>query len=184
MQATPRQILTVGHSTREPGELEELLRGHAVELLVDVRAHPGSRRMPHFAAAPLERTLAEAGIGYLHLPELGGRRRPARDSPNGAWRNDQFRGYADHVASDEFARGLDRVSTLAGDRRTCLMCAEAAWWRCHRRLTADALVAGGWRVLHVMGPNEPTRHELTDFAVISGGRVTYPPPQGTLPGTG
>lgn len=180
MQATPPQILTVGHSTRAPGELEELLRGHAVELLLDVRAHPGSRRMPHFASERLGHSLGQAGIGYLHLPELGGRRRPLPDSPNGAWRNRQFQGYADHMAGEQFRAGLDRVMAAGRERRTCLMCAEAAWWRCHRRLVADALTVRGWRVLHVTGTAEPREHELTEFAVADGERLTYPPAQASL----
>ena len=180
MQATRPDVLTVGHSTREPGELEELLRGHGVAFLVDVRAHPGSRRMPHFAGEPLARSLREAGIDYLHVPELGGRRRPRPDSPNGAWQNRQFQGYADHMESQEFQRGLDRVTGAAAERRTCLMCAEAAWWRCHRRLVADALTIRGWRVLHVMESGEPGEHELTEFAVAGAGRLRYPPPQETL----
>ena len=180
MQATRPEIWTVGHSTRAPGELEALLRGHAVELVVDVRAHPGSRRMPHFGSEPLERSLGSAGIGYLHVPELGGRRRPAPDSPNGAWENRQFQGYADHLETDEFRRGLGRATDAAGERRACLMCAEAAWWRCHRRLVADALTVRGWRVLHVTGPGAPREHELTDFAEVRGERVLYPPRQATL----
>lgn len=179
MQATPEDILTVGHSTRAPGALEELLRRHGVEVVLDVRAHPGSRRMPHFAAERLERSLADNGIAYAHLPELGGRRRPQPDSPNSGWRNEGFRGYADHMVSDEFERGLGRA---ASERRSCLMCAEAAWWRCHRRLVADALVVRGWRVLHVLGPGEPVVHELTEFAEVRGDRLTYPPDQAPLPG--
>jgi uncharacterized protein (DUF488 family) len=180
MQATRPEILTAGHSTRAPGELEELLRSHAVDLLVDVRAHPGSRRMPHFASEALERSLGAAGIDYLHAPELGGRRKPRPDSPNGAWRNPQFQGYADHMASQEFAAGLDRVTAAARERRACLMCAEAAWWRCHRRLVADALTVSGWRVLHVLGPDPPGEHELTGFAVADGERLSYPPGQASL----
>jgi uncharacterized protein (DUF488 family) len=180
MQATRSEVLTVGHSTREPGELEKLLVAHGVKLVVDVRAQPGSRRMPHFGCEALERSLSEAGIGYLHLPELGGRRRPHDDSPNGAWQNAQFQGYADHTATDEFERGLARTTTAASARRTVLMCAEAAWWRCHRRLIADVLTARGWAVLHVTGSGRPSRHELPDFAVVDGGRVVYPPPQESL----
>jgi uncharacterized protein (DUF488 family) len=180
MQATRSEILTVGHSTREPGELEELLLAHGVELVLDVRAHPGSRRMPHFAGAALERSLSEAGIGYRHVPELGGRRRPRADSPNGAWQNAQFQGYADHMATEEFERGLERATAAGSERRAALMCAEAAWWRCHRRLIADALTARGWPVLHVTGPGRPSRHELTDFIVVEGGEVVYPPPQESL----
>jgi uncharacterized protein (DUF488 family) len=180
MQATRSEILTVGHSTRKPGELEDLLATHSVGLLMDVRAHPGSRRMPHFASEALERSLLEAGIEYLHLPELGGRRRPRADSPNRGWKNRQFQGYADHMESEEFGRGLERVTSAAIDRRVTLMCAEAAWWRCHRRLVADALVARGWDVVHVTGPGTPSRHVLTEFAVVEGGRVEYPPSQESL----
>lgn len=180
MQATRPEILTVGHSTRAPGALESLLRGHGVELLVDVRAHPGSRRMPHFGREPLERSLADAAIGYRHAPELGGRRRPRPDSRNGAWQNGQFQGYADHMESEEFRTGLDDVEAAARGQRTALMCAEAAWWRCHRRLVADALTVRGWRVLHVTGPGAPGEHELTDFAVPHGDRLTYPPRQASL----
>ena len=173
MQAVRREILTVGHSTRPPGELERLLRGHGVELVVDVRAHPGSRRMPHFGHEPLGRSLAAAGIEYRHVAELGGRRRPAPESPNGGWTNDQFRGYADQMASAEFDRGLAWLEDAAMRRRACVMCAEAPWWRCHRRLLADALVVRGWSVSHV-GAGEPVRHELPDFAVVEGTRIVYP----------
>lgn len=181
MDASGEEILTVGHSTRAPGALEEVLAAHGVEVLLDVRRHPGSRRMPHFASAALERSLGEAGMAYLHLPELGGRRRPVPGSPNAGWQNESFRGYADHMGSEEFERGLERAMDEATRRRACLMCAEAPWWRCHRRLVADALVVRGWRVLHVSGTNEPAPHELTDFAVVRGTRVSYPPAQGKLP---
>lgn len=180
MQATPREILTVGHSTRAPGELEALLNAHGVELVLDVRAHPGSRRMPHFAQDAVQGSLEAAGIAYRHVPELGGRRRPRPDSPNGAWKNVQFRGYADHMASEEFSAGLAGATSEAARRRTCLMCAEALWWRCHRRLVADALTVRGWRVMHVSGPEEPTLHGLPDFAVVDGERVAYPPAQGSM----
>ncbi|HEV2076088.1 MAG TPA: DUF488 domain-containing protein [Thermoleophilaceae bacterium] len=180
MDRSAGEILTVGHSTRAPGELERVLRAHGVEVLLDVRAHPGSRRMPHFGAEALERSLGRAGIAYVHLPELGGRRRPAPDSENAGWRNESFRGYADHMASEDFERGLARAMGEAAKRRACLMCAEAPWWRCHRRLVADALVARDWRVLHVAGEGQPSAHEVTDFAVVRQGRVLYPPAQGTL----
>lgn len=175
-----REILTVGHSTRDPGELEDLLGRHGVELVLDVRAHPSSRRMPHFAREPLERSLSAAGIGYLHVPELGGRRRPGPASPNAGWRNEAFRGYADHMGSPEFAHGLERVEASAGERPACLMCAEALWWRCHRRLVADALLVRGWQVAHMMGPGDPAPHVLPGFAVVERGRITYPPAQRSL----
>ena len=136
--------------------------------------------MPHFAGAALERSLSEAGIGYLHLPELGGRRRPRPDSPNGAWQNAQFQGYADHMETEEFEHGLERATAAASGQRAVLMCAEAAWWRCHRRLIADLLTARGWAVLHVTGRARPSPHERTEFAVVEDGKVVYPPPQESL----
>jgi uncharacterized protein (DUF488 family) len=174
------EMLTVGHSTRAPGELEALLRAHGAELVLDVRAHPGSRRMPHFAREALERSLAAAGIGYVHVPELGGRRPAAADSPNAGWRNDSFRGYADHMATPEFERGLGCALAAGKERRACLMCAEAQWWRCHRRLVSDALTIRGCRVLHVIDVSEPAEHELTGFAVVEGTRIAYPPRQGSM----
>lgn len=182
MGALGGEILTVGHSIREPGELEELLAGQGVETVLDVRAHPASQRVPHFGREALERSLGAAGIGYEHLPALGGRRRPLPDSPNGGWRNEQFQGYADHMASADFERGLDRAMAVGRERRSALMCAEAAWWRCHRRLVADALVVRGWHVLHVMGPGPPAPHELTELAVVDGRSITYPPAQASLDG--
>jgi uncharacterized protein (DUF488 family) len=136
--------------------------------------------MPWSAADQLERTLGVAGIAYEHLPELGGRRDPVPGSPNGGWRVGQFRGYADHMASPEFAAGLERLLELAGERRTAAMCAEAQWWRCHRRLLADALLVRGIEVVHVGARGEGARHELTPFAVVEGARITYPPEQGEL----
>lgn len=180
MGAVGDEILTVGHSTRGPGELEGLLAAHGIRTVLDVRAHPGSRRVPHFGREPLERSLTAAGIGYEHLPSLGGRRRPVAGSPNGAWRNAQFQGYADHMATGAFERGLERAMAVARERRCALMCAEAQWWRCHRRLVADALVVRGWRVLHVMGPGAPVPHELSDIAVVDGDSIIYPPAQGSL----
>src|SRR4051794_3482056 len=128
-------VYTVGHSVHEPGEFMELLHAHDVRLLVDVRRHPASRRVPQFNSPPLAETLASGGIAYQHSEELGGRRSPAPDSPNGGWRNDQFRGYADHMATPEFKAALEGL--VAEERRTAVMCAEARWVSCHRRLIAD-----------------------------------------------
>jgi uncharacterized protein (DUF488 family) len=174
------EILTVGHSTHQPDAFLDLLRGARVEALGDVRRYPGSRRMPWFGESELRAALEGAGITYLHLPELGGRRQPAPGSPNGGWQVGQFQGYADHMDSAEFAEGLERLEALARERRAAVMCAEAQWRRCHRRLLADVLVARGWTVLHldVRGKSEP--HALTDFAVVEGERVTYPPAQPSL----
>lgn len=145
-------------------------------MLVDVRSAPGSRRSPQFGRGPLTQALAEAGIDYRHEPALGGFRRPRPDSPNAGWENGAFRGYADHMASEEFAAALDRLQSAALERSTAVMCAEAQWWRCHRRLIADALLLGGWRVLHLGLHDRPIEHELTPFAVVSRhGELTYPP---------
>ncbi|HEY1277325.1 MAG TPA: DUF488 domain-containing protein [Thermoleophilaceae bacterium] len=175
-----REILTVGHSTHEAQAFLGLLRSGGVQVLADVRRFPSSRRMPWFNAGELAADLAEARIEYAHLGELGGRRAPVQGSPNGAWRVKQFQGYADHMATEEFAAGLAQLIALAEERHTAVMCAEADWRRCHRRLLSDALVVRGWRVLH-LGPRggvEP--HELTEFAVVDGERVTYPPSQAAL----
>ena len=173
-------MLTIGHSTHEADDFVGLLRDNAVDLLVDVRAYPASRRVPHFNAPELEATLASAGLGYRHAGELGGRRRPRPDSPNRGWQNDQFRGYADHMASDEFVAGVERVLDDAHEHRPAVMCAEAQWWRCHRRLLADALLVRGAAVLHIDSRGGIDEHRLTDFAVAEGTRVLYPPLQGEL----
>lgn len=141
--------------------------------LADVRRHPGSRRLPHFS----RERLAAAWPQYEHLPELGGRRSRSPDSPNGGWENSSFQGYADHMASAEFAAGIERLEALP---RPAVMCAEANWWQCHRRLVADALLARGWAVAHIMRDGRTVAHELTPFARVEGGRITYPPAQLSL----
>jgi uncharacterized protein (DUF488 family) len=167
-------IYTIGHSTRTADEFVALLQAHAVTQLADVRTFPMSRRLPHFNREPLAARLREQDIGYRHLPALGGRRKPRPDSVNGAWQHDSFRGYADHMATPEFEAGLDELRQYATQGITAVMCAEAVWWRCHRRLIADALVARGVPVLHIMAPDRAEPHDLTPFAVVHEGRVTYP----------
>lgn len=174
------ELLTVGHSTHAPEEFLALLQGAGVEALADVRRYPGSRRLPWFNEAELRAALPAAGIDYDHLPELGGRRKPVPDSPNGGWRVAQFQGYADHMESAEFERGLTRLLALAERRRTAVMCAEAQWWRCHRRLLADALLVRGHGVEHLNSRGKLEPHALTDFAVVENGRLRYPPQQASL----
>jgi uncharacterized protein (DUF488 family) len=179
--ASEGEILTVGHSNHGDEGFVELLHGAGVELIADVRRHPGSRRQPHFERTALAAILLEAGIGYRWLGEgLGGRRRQSASSPNGGWENEQFRGYADHMASDEFDAGLAELESLAREQRVAMMCAEAWWVRCHRRLIADALSIRGWKVLHLGAAGELKGHELTAFAVVDRGRITYPEPQTSL----
>lgn len=173
-------IFTVGHSTRSFDEFLGLLRHNGMACLVDVRTAPTSRRLPHFSKEALERSLSEQEIAYLHMKELGGWRRPRRNSPNPGWRVRGFQGYADHMQTDEFEAALERLESAAAERRTTLMCAEALWWRCHRQLISDALVVRGWRVRHIGAGRASDDHQLTSFAVVEGDRITYPPAQETL----
>ena len=174
-------VYTIGHSTRSAEELLALLQEHDVKLVADVRRFPSSRRFPQFNAGALDEWLGGSGIGYEHFAGLGGRRVPDPDSGNGGWRESAFRGYADYMQSAEFGEALAELEDAARTRATAIMCAEAVWWRCHRRLIADALLAQGWRVEHLgIGP-APALHELPEFAVVGpGGSITYPPPQATL----
>jgi uncharacterized protein (DUF488 family) len=175
--ASPRvpEILSLGHSTQASHDFLARLDEARVELLVDVRRHPGSRRVPWTSARQLASLLAGKSIGYLHLAALGGRRRPGEASANGAWRNTQFQGYADHMGSADFAAGFAELEAEARQRRAAIMCAEAQWWRCHRRLLSDLLVVRGWRVLHLDLRGGSTEHELTPFALVEGTQVRYPP---------
>ena len=171
------RIFSIGHSTHELTEFVRLLHTHRVEQVADVRAHPGSKRLPWFNLEALRRELPAHELLYVHLPELGGRRRPSPDSPNGGWEEEGFRGYADHMAGAEFAAGVEALQALARLRPTAMMCAEGLWWRCHRRLVSDALTLNGWEVVHIGPKGEATTHELTPFAVREQGSTTYPPAQ-------
>jgi uncharacterized protein (DUF488 family) len=175
------RVLAIGHSTRTLPELVGLLRSCGVAALADVRTIPRSRHNPQFEQESLARALQEAGLRYVHLPALGGLRRARRDSPNGAWRNASFRGYADHMQTAEFEAGLVELRSLARDGPVAIMCAEAVPWRCHRSLIADALFARGVTVEHIVGPGRTRSHRLTPFALLSGRQVSYPP---TEPGAG
>ena len=175
-------VWTIGHSNRAFEDFRDLLRASAIEQAVDIRRYPASRKWPHFGAAALAASLPASGIAYVPMPGLGGRRRPAPDSPHTAWRNEMFRGYADFLDSAEGGEGLNRLEEAARSRPTAFFCAEAVPWRCHRSLVADALTARGWRVLDILGPGEPRLHALPDFARVSGGQVVYDAaPQGSLP---
>jgi len=171
------RVYTVGHSTRELVELVGLLRAAGVDLLVDVRRHPGSRRCPQFRKEHLERSLREEGIGYCHEEALGGRRSRKADSPNGWWRNAAFRAYADHMASAEFCEALRRLEQAAAERMPAIMCAEVVPWRCHRQLIADLLVARGHEVVHLIGPGQSEVHRQNPAArPLPDGGIVYPAP--------
>ena len=171
---SPPTVYSIGHSTRTAEEFLEILRAHGIRQLADIRTIPRSRRVPQFNSDALQGTLAAAGIAYVHLRALGGLRKPRPDSPNTGWRNESFRGYADHMANDAFARGLDALLELAAAAPTAMMCAEAVPWRCHRSLVADALLARGSRTLHLMSATKADEHAMTPFARVIDGRVTYP----------
>ncbi len=162
------KIYTVGHSTRSLDELVHLLRASGVKRLADIRRYPGSRRYPHFSRDSLAAELPKHGIAYVHMPELGGRRTPSKDSPNDALRNAQFRGYADYMATKEFAEGVDNLWD-----RDAILCAEAVPWRCHRSFVADDLVRRGVEVVHILGPNDRRKHEMNALAHDAGGHLVY-----------
>lgn len=167
-------IYTIGHSTRPIEEFIALLRQNGVELLADIRTIPKSRRNPQYWHDALEASLAEAGIDYVALPGLGGRRRASKDTVNTAWRNASFRGYADHMQTDEFAQALDDLINLSRERVTVIMCAEAVPWRCHRSLVADALVVHGIEVRDIISATSVRPHTLRDWAHVDGTTITYP----------
>ena len=166
-------IWTIGHSTRPIADFIGLLRLNGVETVVDVRRFPSSRKYPQYDQVALRDSLAGESIDYLWLPSLGGRRRPVPDSPNSVWRNDAFRGYADHIATEEFASGLFELLAVAYGSRTSIMCSEAVWWRCHRSIIADVLCSIGVRVLHIMEGGKTTVHPYTAPARIVDGLLTY-----------
>lgn len=172
--ATPQPIFTIGHSTRAIAEFIALLHSHGVRMLVDVRTAPGSRHNPQYGAAALAASLAAEGIDYRHIKALGGLRKPRPDSPNGAWRNPSFRGYADHMGTPEFAAGLADLLELAQAGPVAIMCAEAVPWRCHRSLIGDALIARGVPVVDILGANQARAHRLSPIAVVEAGAVHYP----------
>ena len=166
-------VYTLGHSTRTVAELLALLDAHRIRGIADVRRFPASRRHPQFAREALAETLAAVGVRYDWLPALGGRRPTRPDSPHVAWRERGFRGYADHMETEEFAGGLAALLALAGERPTAIMCAEAVPWRCHRQLIADALVVRGLAVLHVIDRAPARPHTLSRLARLDGGRIVY-----------
>jgi uncharacterized protein (DUF488 family) len=167
------KVWTIGHSTRTTGELIAVLTSHGIEAVADVRRFPGSRRMPQFSEQALTRDLRAHGIDYRWILELGGRRRSSPDSPNSGWRHAAFRGYADYIATEEFADGLLELMMIAGGPRTAIMCAEILWWRCHRRIIADVLTALGVRVEHLRDERPGELHRLAAPARLVDGVLMY-----------
>jgi len=173
MTADP-EVYTIGHSTRSDEDFLSLLRAHDIGRLADIRTIPKSRRNPQFNSDTLCDFLDRHGITYCHFPLLGGLRKPRSDSVNTAWQHAGFRGYADYMATQEFDRGVDNLLEFARPVRTAVMCAEAVWWQCHRRLLSDALLARGVPVRHITSVGVAKPHQMSDFARVDGGRVWYP----------
>jgi uncharacterized protein (DUF488 family) len=167
-------IYTVGHSTRTLEDFLAILKAHNIELLADVRSFPASRRYPHFGREALEGSLTAAGISYAWLPALGGRRKTLPDSPNGAWRNASFRGYADYMQTPEFAAGLGALESSAREKSTAIMCSEAVPWRCHRSLISDALIARDWKVVDIYDEKTAKPHAINPMAKVENGILRYP----------
>jgi uncharacterized protein (DUF488 family) len=174
-KAPALKVLTIGHSTHPIDEFVGILKAHGVETVVDIRTVPRSRHNPQFDRAVLPGLLADAGLDYVYLQELGGLRKAAKSSPNGGWRNASFRGYADHMQTPEFLVGLEKLIDLAGQRRVAIMCAEAVPWRCHRSLVGDALLVRAIAVEDIMTATSRKPEKLTSFAKVHGTEITYPP---------
>lgn len=187
-------LWTIGHSTRPIEEFLALLMAHGIQQLVDVRTVPRSLHNPQFNTDALAKSLAKAGISYQHSADLGGLRKPSKDSINAGWHNKSFRGYADYMQSKEFGKAIEEL--MADSRppvvspahpghaetrplRVAIMCAEAVPWRCHRSLIADALVSRGFEVRHIMTETKADPHKLTSFATVENGLLRYPDPDAT-----
>ena len=167
-------LYTIGHSTRSIGDLIDALQAHQIETLVDIRAFPMSRRLSHFNRDSLEKTLPAAGIRYVWLKALGGyRKKTLDDSPNFGLRNQSFRNYADYMLTPEFENAIAELICLAEQSRTAYMCAERLYFRCHRMLVSDWLVAHGHEVLHIDGPAKPKPHTLTAEGRLDQGKLIY-----------
>ena len=177
------EIFTIGHSTHTIERFLELLTGAGIKVLADVRKYPGSRRLPQFNQDALETTLQDAGIDYRWFPELGGRRPRIRDEQlptprpdNSAWRNDSFRNYADYMLTEPFAAAIETLLAVAREKPTAYMCSEGLFWKCHRRLISDFLLARYVVVRNMMPDGKLQVHELTPGAQITAGRLSYPNP--------
>ena len=166
-------IYTIGHSTHTLEDFIAMLKSFEIELLADIRSYPGSRKFPHFNKEILSVSLSENDIEYIHLRELGGRRKVKADSCNTGWRVAAFRGYADYMETENFEKAIRELEQIASEKRVAYMCAEAVWWRCHRSLVSDYLKHNGWTVLHIMGIGKSSEHPYTSPAKIKNGKLVY-----------
>jgi uncharacterized protein (DUF488 family) len=169
-------IYTIGHSTRSIEEFISLLQENGIACLVDVRNFPGSKRFPHFNKEALEASLLSEKIRYLHVKDLGGRRKPLAESKNTRWKHAAFRGYADYMQTGAFQESIESLANIAGASATAYMCSEAVWWSCHRSLISDYLKIRGWKVMHIMSAGKLTEHPYTSAARIVGKQLRYDEP--------
>ena len=173
MHTSPDIIWTIGHSTRTFTEFLAILQSFSIEVVVDVRHFPGSKKFPHFNKEELIVSLPQNNLQYQHILELGGRRKLNKQSKNTAWRHPAFRAYADYMATAEFAGGIDRLVKIGRLQRTAYMCSEAVWWSCHRAMISDYLKVNGWTVLHIMSKTKAEEHPYTSAAKIRNGKLWY-----------
>jgi len=173
MEPFSMSVWTIGHSNRTETSFVELLKEFNIISLIDIRTFPGSKKYPHFNKENLRETLNSVQIDYVHLPELGGRRKPKADSSNTAWRNSSFKGYADHMETQEFKEGISKLEEVARASRTAYMCSEALWWKCHRALVSDLLKNEGWKVYHIMEIGKSQEHPYTSAARSEQGNLFY-----------
>ncbi len=166
-------LWTIGHSTRDIADFIELLTENKIEVLADVRSLPGSGKYPQFNRENLSLSIEEAGMEYQYWKELGGLRKKQKDSKNTVWRNASFRNYADYMDTDEFQKHVTLLLEAARRKRTCICCAEAVWWRCHRSMIADYFKSKGWKVLHIMAPGKTEEHPYTKPAKVISGKLVY-----------
>ena len=168
-----KTIWTIGHSTHPIEEFTAMLKSFRIELLVDIRSYPGSKRYPQYNKEVIANTLIENDIEYIHLKNLGGRRKTTTDSRNTAWRNASFRGYADYMETESFKKAVIELENLATQKRIAIMCSESVWWRCHRSLVSDYLKFNGWEVMHIMDIEKSEGHPYTKPAVTDGNELSY-----------
>jgi uncharacterized protein (DUF488 family) len=171
--STNKNIWTVGHSTRTLGDFIALLQNFEIQVLADIRTFPGSRRYPHFNKEALTESLLEAHIRYIHFPALGGRRKPDPQSVNTAWRHPSFKGYADHMHTEEFLNAIQQLQSIAESERLAFMCSELLWWKCHRSLVSDFLKVNGWTVHHISDVGKEQIHPYTSPARAVQGKLFY-----------
>lgn len=174
MKTSPKHIIyTIGHSTHTMDDFIAMLQSFGISTLADIRHFPGSGKYPHFNKENLSVALKKSGINYIHLEDLGGRRKVRKDSKNTRWRNESFRGYADYMETEAFEKGIEKLEAIALEQPTAYMCSEAVWWRCHRSMVSDYLKAKGWTVWHIMAVGKAEEHPYTSPARISRNRVYY-----------